>query len=117
LRAAGVASWFPDPEAVRRCVDKWAFAKALAERGVAHPATGLGADPAVLGPWIVKPRSGRGSRHVTAVDDPADLERAARAVPDALTQTRVGGREWTVDLLVAPDGSLAGASPRWRLET
>jgi carbamoyl-phosphate synthase large subunit len=117
LAAAGVASWLPDPAAVRRCTDKWAFAKALAECGVAHPATGLGADPAVPGPWIVKPRSGRGSRHVTAVDDAADLERATRAVPEAITQARVEGREWTVDLLVAPDGSLAGASPRWRLET
>jgi carbamoyl-phosphate synthase large subunit len=32
-------------------------------------------------------------------------------------QTRVEGREFTVDALVDRDGSLAGAVPRWRIET
>ena len=34
-----------------------------------------------------------------------------------IVQTRVAGREFTVDLLIDRDGALAGAVPRWRLET
>jgi carbamoyl-phosphate synthase large subunit len=65
----------------------------------------------------VKPRFGRGSRHVHAADAPDELGWVIRRVPEPIVQTRLAGREFTVDCLVAPDGSLAGAVPRWRLET
>ena len=65
----------------------------------------------------MKPRFGRGSRDVFSVDDPDDLAFALRRVPDPIVQTRLVGREFTVDALVDRDGHLAGAVPRWRLET
>ena len=117
LQASGISSWLPDPEAVRVCNDKWAFAQALLDTGVPVPATGLGSAKDVPGPWIVKPRQGRGSRDVYAVDTVAGLKRVLRAVPDAIVQTRLSGQEFTVDALVDRDGALVGMVPRWRLET
>jgi carbamoyl-phosphate synthase large subunit len=117
LRDDGVRAWVPKPEAVQRCTDKLAFAKVLAEAQLATPATALGEDLNVAGPWIVKPRFGRGSRDVYAVDDLNELHWAARRVPEPIVQTRVEGWEFTVDALVERGGSLVGAVPRRRLET
>jgi carbamoyl-phosphate synthase large subunit len=117
LSEAGLSHWLPDPAAVEACVDKWAFAQALGAAGVAAPVTGLGQADGVPGPWIVKPRFGRGSRDIYAVDDDDELAWALRRVPDPLVQTRLSGREFTVDALVDRAGDLVGAVPRWRLET
>ena len=117
LDAAGLAHWLPRPSAVETCVDKWMFAGAVKAAGIEHPATGLASADGIPGPWIVKPRFGRGSRDVFSVDDSADLSFVLRRVPEPIVQTRLCGREFTVDALVDRDGVLAGAVPRWRLET
>ena len=75
LADAGLAVWLPDPCAVQRCTDKWAFHRALVLGRVPVPATGLGTAEGIDGPWIVKPRFGRGSRDVYAVDRPGELDR------------------------------------------
>jgi carbamoyl-phosphate synthase large subunit len=116
LRRAGVRTWLPTREAAARCVDKWRFHAALQGVDVAVPPTGLGSAEGIAGPWIVKPRFGRGSRDVYAVDDPDELPWVLRRVPDPLVQTRVTGREFTVDALVDRDGELSGAVARWRHE-
>jgi carbamoyl-phosphate synthase large subunit len=103
--------------AVRTCTDKWAFAQACHAAGIPVPATALGSVAGVPGPWIVKPRFGRGSRDVHLVDSPGDAAFALARVEQPLVQTRLDGREFTVDVLVDRDGGLAGAVPRWRLET
>ncbi len=117
LTAAGLAHWLPDPASVDRCSDKWTFFETATAAGVPVAATGLGSAEGIPGPWIVKPRQGRGSRHVMAVDDPTDLVTALRLVPDPIVQTRAPGREFTVDALVGRDGVMAGWASRWRLET
>jgi carbamoyl-phosphate synthase large subunit len=117
LADAGLASWFPTPKAVRTCLDKWAFAQAVAAAGIPHPPTNEGRTNGVPGPWIVKPRFGGGSRHVHAVDDPAELPWAIAHTPDALVQTRLEGVEFTIDALVDRGGVLVGVVPRWRLQT
>jgi carbamoyl-phosphate synthase large subunit len=117
LDSTGLARWLPASEAVRLCIDKWAFACAMSAAAVPTPATALGSAQDVPGPWIVKPRFGRGSRDVFVADDPDALHEAQRRVPDPLVQHRVCGREFTVDTLVGRDGVLAAAVPRWRLET
>ena len=116
LMASGVAVWLPDVDAVRTCVDKWRFAEVMERHGIPVPASALGASSTVPGPWVVKPRFGRGSRDVYAVDDEGELAWAIRRVPEPLVQTRLTGREFTVDCLVDRDGELVGAVPRWRLE-
>jgi carbamoyl-phosphate synthase large subunit len=117
LAAAGVRTWLPAPRVVQSCIDKWRFAAAVRQAGVSAPATALGRADGVPGPWIVKPRFGRGSRHVYAADAADELDWALRRVPEPIVQTRLSGREFTVDCLVGRDGTLAGAVPRWRLET
>jgi carbamoyl-phosphate synthase large subunit len=117
LAEAGLRTWLPGPETVATCTDKWRFAAACATAGIPAPATALGTGTGIPGPWIVKPRFGRGSRDVLAVDDPDDLAWALRRVPDPIVQTRLVGQEFTVDALVDRAGRLAGAVPRWRLDT
>lgn len=142
LSDAGVLSWVPEPGAVELCEDKLLFAAALEAAGIPTPPTaraapggeqaapgeGPGGSRAQLGsaraasipvpgPWVVKPRRGRGSRDVYLVDDPAELAIFAHRVPDALVQSRVEGREFTVDVLVGRDGVPAGTVNRWRTET
>ncbi len=116
LAEAGLSSWMPSRAAVERCVDKWAFAQALESTGISVPATGLTPD-GIDGPWIVKPRFGRGSRDVFSVEDPADFEYIFRHLPSPIVQHRLEGREFTADALVDRDGSVAGLAARWRLET
>ena len=118
LDRAGARTWLPTAETIETCIDKLRFAEAMTAAGLPVPVTaGPKAANQVPGPWIVKPRFGRGSRDVWSVDDEAHLEVACRVVPDPIVQTRLVGREFTVDALVDHDGTLAGAVPRWRVET
>ncbi len=117
LAEAGAATWLPDPWSVERCVDKWLFHQLMIEHGVPVPATARGSADGVPGPWIVKPRFGRGSRDIYHADNAADLAYALSHAPEPLVQTRLTGREFTVDTLSGKDGQLYGAVPRWRLET
>jgi carbamoyl-phosphate synthase large subunit len=117
LSGVGVAIWLPSIDAVHDCIDKARFAAVVASAGIAAPTTRAGSADGVPGPWIVKPRFGRGSRSVFAVDDDVDLRDAIRRTPDPVVQTRCSGREFTVDALVERDGTVVGLVPRWRLET
>jgi carbamoyl-phosphate synthase large subunit len=117
LEGAGLDFFLPEPDAVLDCIDKWRFAKVAQAAGVSVPATNIGSADGVPGPWVVKPRRGRGSRDVVLADDETGLRYALANVPEPIVQTRVTGREFTADLLVAPNGELAGVVPRWRLET
>jgi carbamoyl-phosphate synthase large subunit len=116
LDAAGLRHWLPPPETVEICRDKWRFALACRAAGVPIPTTGLSRPDGVPGPWVVKPRYGRGSRDVYWVDEDEDFSWPLRRVADPLWQTRLAGREFTVDVLVARDGTVAAAVPRWRSE-
>lgn len=119
LAAAGVSSWLPDPDAVALCCDKAAFAGRMRRSGVAHPATAtdLAGLAGVTGPWVVKPRAGRGSRGVQLLDDPSVVLAAMSADPALIVQTRLSGREFTADALVDRRGELLTVVPRWRTET
>jgi carbamoyl-phosphate synthase large subunit len=112
-----IAAWIPDGEVLELCNDKWRFANAMTVAGVCVPQTALPGGADIPGPWIVKPRSARGSRGLRYADDHAQLADALRCLDDAIVQTRVSGHEFTVDALVDRDGEVVGAVPRWRLET
>ena len=117
LAARGVACWLPPRDGTSVCLDKWKFARVLADADVPTPPTGLGNASAVPGPWVVKPRFGRGSCDVHLVEDPQALTWACRRTPEPIVQTRITGREFTADVLVDHDGTVAACVPRWRLAT
>jgi carbamoyl-phosphate synthase large subunit len=117
LREAGVSLWLSPAEAVQTCIDKQRFADAARAAGLPIPMTSFGSADGVPGPWVVKPRFGRGSRDVHLVDEVDDLASAVRSTPEPIVQTRCAGREFTADALVGHDGSVAGFVARWRLET
>jgi carbamoyl-phosphate synthase large subunit len=117
LDAAGIAHWFPRPDAVESCTDKWRFHQAVVAVGLPVPPTGLGTADGVPGPWVVKPRHGRGSRDIHLTDDPTDIARLVAEVPDAMVQHRLTGLEFTMDVLADHSGALVAAVPRWRNET
>lgn len=114
---AHLATWISDRGVVQACIDKWLFYLAARSAGLPVPPTNLGSAEGVPGPWIVKPRFGRGSRDVISVETPEDLAWVLDHVPSPLVQSRLTGKEFTVDALVARDGSFAGGVPRWRLAT
>jgi carbamoyl-phosphate synthase large subunit len=117
LDAAGIAHWFPEPGAVVSCTDKWLFHQAIMAAGLPGPATALGTAEGVPGPWVVKPRHGRGSRDIHVTDDAGSIARLVDEVPDAMVQHCLSGREFTIDALVDHGGVLVAAVPRWRSET
>ncbi|MGH9292908.1 MAG: ATP-grasp domain-containing protein [Acidimicrobiales bacterium] len=117
LEQAGVAALVPDPDRVLDCTDKWRFAKVTQAADVPVPPTNLGSADGVPAPWVIKPRFGRGSRDVVLADDDASLAYALSKVPDPIVQSRVPGREFTVDVLLSPAREVVGAVPRWRLQT
>jgi carbamoyl-phosphate synthase large subunit len=117
LQRGGLRAWLPEPGAVCTCIDKWQFAQAMSAGGVPSPATALGTVGDVPGPWIVKPRFGRGSRDVYVVERRAELEWVLSRVTEPLVQQLLVGREFTVDTLTDREGTTLGAVSRWRLET
>jgi carbamoyl-phosphate synthase large subunit len=54
---------------------------------------------------------------VHLVDDAVELTWACRRTPDPIVQSRINGREFTADVLVDHDGTVASCVPRWRLAT
>lgn len=116
--ATGVHVVTNSPGAVALAMDKRASAEAVAGHGVAVPRL---LDPARLSaaelPVIVKPTTGAGSHGVSVVRHEAELAAALAAAGTApLVQEFIDGQEYTVDLVVAPDGEVLAAAPRIRIE-
>jgi carbamoyl-phosphate synthase large subunit len=107
----------PDRGTVEACIDKWAFATAMAAAGLPGPATNLGSAEGIPGPWVIKPRFGRGSRDVHLVTTATRLRGLLSSVRDRLVETQLTGREFTADALVNASGAVVSVAPRWRLET
>ncbi|MDP3939679.1 MAG: ATP-grasp domain-containing protein [Deltaproteobacteria bacterium] len=121
FHAAGIAVWFPPQAAVEACLDKAKFAETTESAGQPVPLTGWGSVEDALakvpGPWILKPRFGRGSRNIVLAETDEEVLAAWPTVPDPILQHRLSGREFTIDALAFSDGTLAGAVPRFRLAT
>lgn len=119
LGELGCKTWIPDLAAVAICLDKGAFAVAMNNFSISHPptATTRHATRNLPGPWIVKPRHGRGSRGFALVSNKKELRRLMRADGNLMAQSRLEGDEFTADVLVDRNGQLVTCVPRWRLET
>jgi carbamoyl-phosphate synthase large subunit len=118
LRRDGVRVISNSPETVAIALDKRASAAAVGRHGVAVPTIyDAGRLEEVGMPVIVKPTTGAGSHGVTAVRHGSDLAAAlALAGEHPLIQDFIEGQEYTVDLVVAPDGEILAVAPRIRVE-
>lgn len=117
IQLAGARVLLPPAEAVRVCEDKLAFAR-FAER-VAAPVAPTSAPGEQLppGPWVVKPRQGRGSRGVYRCDSVDEVRRRLAEDPSAIVQSALPGQEFTVDALADARGRVVVCVPRWRQQT
>lgn len=106
------------PEAVALARDKRTSALAAGKAGVAIPAFHNPSAPDEISlPVIVKPNEGAGSHGVSVVRERAALAPALElAGAGALVQDFIDGQEYTIDLVVAPDGQVLAAAPRIRIE-
>ena len=112
----GAALAAPGLDALRTSLDKWKLVQACAPHArVPHTEllNAAGVDHDWRFPVIVKPRSGAGSRGVELV---ATREQLAVAAPDEsrIIQENLPGDEFSVDVIVAPDGHVVAAVPRLR---
>jgi carbamoyl-phosphate synthase large subunit len=118
LSEIGCQTWFPSTSAVEHCLDKSLFAVTMRDYGIAHPPTAKNVHMSryVPGPFVVKPRYGRGSRGVAYIDQRRAMRQALRRDPSLIVQSRLVGQEWTADVLVDRSGVLVTCVPRWRVE-
>jgi carbamoyl-phosphate synthase large subunit len=100
------------------CNDKFETYLFCRRNGIRTPETRLGGD-FDLGnlqfPLYVKPRYGRGSVNVFAVQNEAQLRLFLSYVPDAIVQDYLPGTEFTVDVLADFNGRILSIVPRERL--
>lgn len=119
---AGVRVLVPSVEGLETCLDKWRLAEACEGR-VRQPVTRLIGPTGVPGadfeggfPAVAKPRTGSGSRGVTVVERPEDLDRLPQD-GTYLLQEMLPGTEYSVDVLTDADGRVVAAVPRARDKT
>lgn len=115
IEALGAGIWVPEADTVRQASDKVAFAELMRDHRISHPVTFSAGDTIEgEGPWIVKPRRGRGSRGVSVVETAAQAQDVAG--PGDVVQKCLTGREFTADAFRSRRGELLVCSPRWRDE-
>jgi carbamoyl-phosphate synthase large subunit len=100
------------------CNDKFETYLFCRRNGIRTPVTRLGGDfdlGKLQFPVYVKPRYGRGSVNVFAVQNEAQLRLFLSYVPDAIVQDQLPGTEFTVDVLADFNGRILSIVPRERL--
>ncbi len=114
-------------ESIERCLDKFALHSYLRDRGLPTPKTVLLENQSFeelmteLGPFIVKPRRGRGSRDFFEVKN-EDYFRFILSAKNYLKkeficQKELKGKEYSVDVLLDENGKFLIAVPRERILT
>lgn len=100
------------------CNDKYETYLFCARNGIPAPKTQLAEEIDFAGlryPVYVKPRFGRGSVNVFAVNNETQLRLFLSYVPDAIVQDQLNGTEFTVDVLSDFNGRVLSVVPRERL--
>ncbi len=107
------------PEALRVCTDKLLTYEAFRKLAIPTPMTVAAEDyrEGALGPgpFVVKPRAGRGGAGVQMARDHHEAAFFASRTPGAVVQERCVGEELTLDVLAGMDSEVRILSPRRRL--
>ncbi|MGW1196566.1 ATP-grasp domain-containing protein [Streptomyces sp. NPDC002536] len=102
LSRLGLAAWLPSPSTIEQCLDKLLFSKVLGKNGIPTPSTYLpeeiGSIESTSG-FVVKPRTGRGGRHVYRCSTSKQAAVLCDLVPAPIVQPLVRGQEFTADCL------------------
>jgi carbamoylphosphate synthase large subunit len=108
-RKAGLPMWACSDKAVEVCEDKLEFAHVLKSAGVPHPTTSI--EPIEgIGPWVVKPQQGEGSRNTFVVTKSKTVESLLEefnSIEPMIVQPVLTGPEWETDVF-AHQGELLG---------
>ncbi|WP_313996891.1 ATP-grasp domain-containing protein [uncultured Paenibacillus sp.] len=106
-------------KALQICLDKYLLYSLFRDNGITTPDTFV---PESLKPhdshhkWVVKPRSGMGSRDVHILNNGQDALAVSRDVPSSIIQQYIDGTEYTIDAFVDRHGTTRSIVPRERLE-
>ncbi|WP_340120094.1 ATP-grasp domain-containing protein [Pelagibius sp. 7325] len=111
---AGIDVIVSAPDSVARCLDKLAFARIGAERGLPFIPAALEIDALDAGAFVVKERFGAGSRNIGLGLDRAAARAHARALQAPLFQPFVAGVEISIDAWMDRHGAPAGLVLRRR---
>jgi carbamoyl-phosphate synthase large subunit len=113
---AGIALMLPSERALALTLDKLALARACAG-SVRVPRTELLTEEISADSWtypvIIKPRTGSGSRDITAIMS-ADELKTMEPAPEFLVQEYLPGEEYSIDVLADSAGRVVAAVPRVR---
>jgi carbamoyl-phosphate synthase large subunit len=103
--------------ALQHCLDKYELYQVLCSAEIPTPETyislSMEMDPASK--WVVKPRTGMGSKDVHVVTY-AEVASTAANVNNPLIQRFIEGQEYSIDAYVAEDGQVLSIVPRLRME-
>ncbi len=111
----GTRVMVPSLKAVEIAQDKRRFVEFVLEHGFSTPSLRATPDPGAY-PVFVRPRRGKGSRHVHIAHSQAELKRALAALGgEGVVQEYVEAPEFTVDFFADFDGRAISVVPRQRL--
>jgi carbamoyl-phosphate synthase large subunit len=118
FEASGIRAILASIETLAMSLDKWRLANVCRDT-VLVPETMLVDDAfdgtPFDGTFVVKPRTGSGSRGVRIVERPADLDGVARD-GTMIAQEYLPGEEYSLDVLALADGHVVAVVPRVRLK-
>lgn len=114
----GVRILVSKKEVIEICRDKYLFYKFLEENGFVVTETYLSGQrgPSLKFPVIVKPRCGSGGKDVFKAENLYELKFFEKYVPNAILQSFIKGKEYTVDVFSDFEGNVLSVVPRERIE-
>lgn len=114
LDKASVLHWLPSPAALNRCLDRWLLYDQLRMAGLAVLPSAQASTEGVPGPWRVCSRWALADFHPQVLTGPNEVELAvARSKVPLLVTSYPSGQPFSVAIVVAPDMTVLGATPRW----
>ncbi|RKY33490.1 MAG: hypothetical protein DRP68_02235 [Candidatus Omnitrophota bacterium] len=119
LESVGLRVLVNNLEVIERGNDKYATYLFCREHNILAPETYLFSPRSKYSgislPIIVKPRWGRGSQFLYKLKDLNQLDYLSLPNREFVVQEFISGREYTVDILAQPDGTILQAIPRERI--
>jgi carbamoyl-phosphate synthase large subunit len=116
--APGLPSFTPAPDVCRATYDKYETHELLLSHGLPSPPTVLpGVEPPSY-PVVVKPRRGSGAESIHFAKDRAEMEFFVDYIEkDVMVQRRMGGDEFSMDILCDLEGRCLNSIPRTMIES